>query len=90
GSVEDAIYAWAKEFASAGVRKGKEIIPSKTEFEKLPDGTFKVDSKGYKIHKRRFAESEGVSYYSGDGVNAAHIKPDDMVRVLMESKNEGK
>ncbi|EOI5817766.1 hypothetical protein [Cronobacter malonaticus] len=90
GSVEDAIYAWAKEFASAGVRKGKEIIPSKTEFEKLPDGTFKVDSKGHKIHKRRFAESEGVSYYSGDGVNAAHIKPDDMVRVLMESKNEGK
>ncbi|MDK9354827.1 hypothetical protein QQF54_01535 [Lelliottia sp. V106_10] len=90
GSVEDAIYAWAKEFASAGVRKGKEISPSKTEFETLPDGNFKLDSKGHKIHKRRFAKSEGVSYYSGDGVNAAHIKPDDMVKVLMESKNEGK
>ncbi|EEJ4270432.1 hypothetical protein CDM56_004872 [Salmonella enterica subsp. diarizonae serovar 50:r:z] len=25
GNVEDAIYAWAKEFASAGVRKGKQI-----------------------------------------------------------------
>lgn len=90
GSVEDAIYAWAKEFASAGVRKGNEISPSKTEFETLPDGNFKLDSKGHKIHKRRFAKSEGVSYYSGDGVNAAHIKPDDMVKVLMESKNEGK
>ena len=90
GSVEDAIYAWAKEFASAGVRKGKEISPSKTEFETLPDGNFKLDSKGHKIHKKRFAKSEGVSYYSGDGVNAAHIKPDDMVKVLMESKNEGK
>ncbi|MEI9538745.1 hypothetical protein V5081_15535 [Enterobacter cancerogenus] len=90
GSVEDAIYAWAKEFASAGVRKGKEISPSKTEFETLPDGSFKLDSKGHKIHKRRIAQSEGVSYYSGDGVNVAHIKPDDMVRVLVESKNEGK
>lgn len=90
GSVEDAIYAWAKEFASAGVRKGKEIGPSKTEFETLPDGSFKLDSKGHKIHKRRIAQAEGVSYYSGDGVNVAHIKPDDMVRVLIESKNEGK
>jgi len=27
GSVEEAIYAWAKEFASAGVRKGKKISP---------------------------------------------------------------
>ena len=89
GNVEDAIYAWAKEFASAGVRKGKEISPSKTEFETFPDGNFKLDSKGHKIHKRRLAKSEGVSYYSGDGVNAAHIKPDDMVKVLMVSKNEG-
>lgn len=89
GSVEDAIYAWAKEFASAGVRKGKEISPSKTEFETLPDGSFKLDSDGHKMPKRRFAQVEGVSYYSGDGVNVAHIKPDDMVRVLVESKNEG-
>ena len=90
GDVENAIYAWAKEFASAGVRKGKEITPSKTEFEMLPNGDFKLDNKGHKIRKRRFAQSEGISYYSGDGINVAHIKPDDMVRVLMESKNESK
>lgn len=62
GSVEDAIYAWAKEFASAGVRKGKPI------------------SKG------RVAAFEGSSYYQGDGLNSAHIMPDEMVRVLEESK----
>ncbi|SUG16572.1 Phage-related lysozyme (muraminidase) [Salmonella enterica subsp. arizonae] len=89
GSVEDAIYDWAKEFASAGVRKGKEISPSKTEFEKNPDGSFVRDKKGRKIHKKRYAQSEGVSYYSGDGINKAHVKPGDMVRILEESKNEG-
>jgi hypothetical protein len=89
GNVEDAIYDWAKEFASAGVRKGKEISPSKTEFETNPDGSFVRDKKGNKIHKRRYAKTEGVSYYSDDGINKAHIKPDDMVKVLEESKNEG-
>ncbi|MBM1021652.1 MULTISPECIES: hypothetical protein [unclassified Enterobacter] len=88
GSVEDAIYDWAKEFASAGVRKGKEISRSKTEFEKNDDGSFKRDKNNKKIGVRRYAQSEGVSYYSGDGINKAHIKPDDMVRVLEESKNE--
>lgn len=63
GSVEDAIYAWAMEFASAGVRKGKII------------------SKG------RTAHIEGVSYYSGDGLNRSHIMPDEMVSVLEVSKN---
>ncbi len=63
GSVEDAAYAWALEFASAGVRKGK------------------------KISKGRIAQTEGVSYYAGDGLNKAHIMPDDMVRKLEESKN---
>lgn len=62
GSVEDAAYAWAKEFASAGVRKGRAI------------------SKG------RVAEVDGVSYYAGDGLNKAHIMPDDMVKVLSDSK----
>jgi hypothetical protein len=66
GSVEDAIYAWAQEFASAGVRKGKVI------------------SKG------RTAHNEGVSYYSGDGLNRAHLMPDEMVAILEESKNERK
>lgn len=62
GSVEDAAYAWAKEFASAGVRKGRAI------------------SKG------RVAEVDGVSYYAGDGLNTAHIMPDDMVKALVDSK----
>ena len=64
GSVEDAIYAWALEFASAGVRKGKTI------------------SKG------RTAHIEGISYYSGDGLNRSHIMPDEMVAILEESRNE--
>lgn len=63
GSVEDAIYDWAKEFASAGVRKGNTI------------------SKG------RIAQEEGVSYYSGDGLNHAHLSPNQMVNILRESKN---
>ncbi|WP_130224892.1 hypothetical protein [Escherichia sp. E13S3] len=66
GSVEDAIYAWAQEFASGGVRKGKTI------------------SKG------RTAHNEGVSYYSGDGLNRAHLMPDEMVEILEESKNENR
>ncbi|MFI0560582.1 hypothetical protein ACH33A_23210 [Escherichia coli] len=66
GNVEDAIYAWAQEFASAGVRKGKTI------------------SKG------RTAHNEGVSYYSGDGLNRAHLMPDEMVKILEESKNENR
>jgi len=52
GGVEDAIYAWAKDFASAGVRKGKEITPSKTDFEKNSDGSFKCDKNGNKIPKK--------------------------------------
>jgi len=63
GDVEDAIYDWAKEFASAGVRKGKNI------------------SGG------RIADFEGSSYYQGDGLNSAHILPNKMVEVLIESKN---
>ncbi|MCE1948304.1 EF-hand domain-containing protein [Enterobacter hormaechei] len=90
GNVEDAIYDWAKEFASAGVRQGKEISRSKTEFETNPDGSVKTDTNGNRIHKRRYATIEGMSYYSGDGINRSHITPDDMVKVLEESKNEGK
>ncbi|EXU76106.1 hypothetical protein [Erwinia mallotivora] len=64
GSVEDAIYDWAKEFSSAGVRKGNAI------------------SKG------RIAQEEGVSYYSGDGLNHAHLAPVQMINILRESKND--
>ncbi|EJS4655532.1 hypothetical protein NWX02_004308 [Salmonella enterica] len=90
GGVEDAIYDWAKEFASAGVRKGKEISRSRTEFEKDENGKFKRDKRNRKIGIRRWAQNEGVSYYSGDGINKAHISPDEMIRVLEESKNENK
>lgn len=84
GDVEDAIYAWAKEFASAGVRKGKKI-----------SSIVLKNSAGQPIlhpvtHKKqwveRHAETEGVSFYHGDGLNTAHITPDEMVRVLEESK----
>ncbi|MGV3345342.1 hypothetical protein ACGVWS_06210 [Enterobacteriaceae bacterium LUAb1] len=73
--------------ASAGVRKGKNMSRSKTEYERDADGSIKRDAKGRKIHKRRYAQAEGVSYYSGDGINKAHISPAEMVKVLGDSKN---
>ncbi|MCX0433359.1 hypothetical protein OD808_21015 [Aeromonas veronii] len=85
GSVEDAIYAWSMEFASAGVRKGKEISPKLMRDE---NGKIMRDKDGKPIKKRRFARFEGESYYSGDGLNVAHIMPDKMVEVLEESKYE--
>jgi hypothetical protein len=84
GDVEDAIYAWAKEFASAGVRQGKKI-----------SSIVLKDAAGVPIlhpvtHKKqwveRHAQSEGVSFYQGDGLNSAHITPDEMVCALEESK----
>lgn len=90
GSVEDAIYAWAMEFASAGVQKGREISRDPKKFEINPDGSFKVDKSGHKIHKRRWAQVDGVSYYSDDGLNKAHIMPNEMIRKLEESKNARK
>lgn len=87
GSVEDAIYDWAKEFASAGVRKGKPISP-KREVIKDEEGkpVLEHGKKKYKIIPRA-AQVEGESYYAGDGLNKAHILPNEMVRVLEESKN---
>ncbi len=63
GTVEEAIYDWAKEFASAGVQSGR------------------------KISKNRIAQG-GESYYSGDGLNKAHLTPKAMIKALKESKNE--
>ena len=63
GTVEDAMYAWAKEFASAGVEKGR------------------------KISKGRAAEG-GESYYSGDGLNKAHLTPEKMKATLIKAKQE--
>jgi hypothetical protein len=86
GSMEDAIYAWAMEFASAGVRKGKKIsaIPQVDE-----DGNVVKDENGQVIKVSRTASFEGESYYSGDGLNTAHTLPDEMVKVLEESKRNG-
>lgn len=63
GSVNDAMYAAAKEWASIGVEKGKTI------------------SKG------RIAKG-GESYYAGDGLNKAHITPEQIKNALINSKNE--
>lgn len=65
GSVEDAMYDWAKEFASAGVESGR------------------------KISRGRIAVG-GESYYSGDGLNKAHLSIEDMRAALMKSKMEMK
>jgi hypothetical protein len=87
GNVEDAIYDWAKEFASAGVRKGKKISP-KREVIKDENGRPKLNH-GKKMYRLipRVAGVEGESYYAGDGFNRAHILPDSMVKTLMDSKN---
>jgi hypothetical protein len=45
---------------------------------------------GKPVMLARVASFEGQSYYAGDGLNTAHILPADMVRVLEESKNNGK
>ena len=65
GKIEDAIYDWAKEFASAGVERGR------------------------KISKGRTAVG-GESYYSGDGLNKAHISPEEMKRSLVQAIEEMK
>ncbi|MGV3345338.1 hypothetical protein ACGVWS_06180 [Enterobacteriaceae bacterium LUAb1] len=87
GDVEDAIYDWAKEFASAGGRLGKKISP-KRELIKDEHGRPKL-SHGKKMYKLipRTAQVEGESYYAGDGLNKAHILPGEMVQILEESKN---
>jgi muramidase (phage lysozyme) len=79
GTVEDAIYAWAMEFASAGVRAGKEISPK--NIKKIINGEIVIEKE------KRYAKG-GESYYSGDGYNNAHITPDEMTAALEESKNE--
>ncbi len=87
GDVEDAIYDWAKEFASAGVRKGKSISPEKIHVSDEQGRPIYENGKKKYILVPRVAQLEGGSYYSGDGFNKAHILPDEMVRALEESKN---
>lgn len=59
------MYAWAKEFASAAVEKGRPIS------------------------KKRIAIG-GESYYSGDGLNKAHLSIDEMRKVLIQTKQDRK
>ncbi|WP_312226630.1 hypothetical protein [Pseudescherichia sp.] len=85
GSVEDAIYDWAKEFASAGVRKGKRISST---IKRDEYGNKIKDSNGKTIKIDRIAAFEGESYYADDGLNTAHLMPLQMIKALEESKNE--
>ncbi|EJN34533.1 hypothetical protein [Pseudomonas sp. GM80] len=85
GDIEKAAYAWALEFASAGVRKGKTISPVSKKDE---NGVTEMKD-GKPVMLARVASFEGQSYYDGVGTNAAHILPVDMIRVLEESKNNG-
>lgn len=77
GTLEDAMYVCTLEWASIGVEKGKRISD-------------KVVKKEGKITKTiRYAEG-GESYYTGDGLNKAHITPEQIKNVLINSKNESK
>ncbi|WP_282116359.1 peptidoglycan DD-metalloendopeptidase family protein [Cellulophaga baltica] len=73
GSVQDAMHAAAKEWASIGVEKGKKI------------SSIKVNG----VYIDRVAKG-GESYYSGDGLNKAHITPEKIKKALIDSKNENK
>ncbi|EEU6564972.1 hypothetical protein QEW03_004123, partial [Salmonella enterica] len=88
GSVDDAAYACALEFASVGVKQGKPISPDPHEYEKNPDRSFVVDKNHHRIHKKRYASADGIGYYNGDKLNKVFIMPDDLIQKLKDSKNE--
>ncbi|EAV1167022.1 hypothetical protein CSM33_004582 [Salmonella enterica subsp. diarizonae] len=88
GSVDDAAYACALEFASVGVKQGKPICPDPHEYEKNPDRSFVVDKNHHRIHKKRYASADGIGYYNGDKLNKVFIMPDDLIQKLKDSKNE--
>lgn len=79
GSVEDAMYTSAQEWASIGVEKGKRISDKVVK-----------DKKGKVISRTvRYAKG-GESYYAGDGLNKSHITPEQIKNALINSKNENK
>ncbi|PWI77368.1 hypothetical protein DEO48_24755 [Enterobacter sp. CGMCC 5087] len=88
GSVDEAAYACAMEFASVGVKQGKKISPDPHEFEKNPDGSFVRDKHHNLVHKKRYANVDGIGYYNGDKLNKVFIMPDDLIQKLKDSKNE--
>jgi len=76
-SLNSAMYASAKEWASIGVEKGNRISDQKIKV-------------GEKItYKKRYAKG-GESYYAGDGLNKAHVTPEEIKNVLINSKNNYK
>ncbi|SNR31294.1 peptidoglycan-binding protein [Flavobacterium sp. ov086] len=77
GEVKDAMYDSAKEWASIGVEKGKRISDKKV---KEGDNIVTIE---------RYAEG-GESYYAGDGLNQAHISPEQIKETLINSKNANK
>lgn len=79
GNLEDAMYSAAQEWASIGVEKGKRISDKVTK-----------DKKGNVI-SREIRYSDGTdSYYQGDGLNQAHITPEQIKKALINSKNANK
>lgn len=79
GSVENAMYSSAQEWASIGVEKGKRISDK-----------VKKDKKGKVISRTiRYAKG-GESYYAGDGLNKAHITPEQIKNALTNSKDANK
>ncbi|UHO39631.1 hypothetical protein H5J24_06005 [Chryseobacterium capnotolerans] len=79
GSLEDAMYSAAQEWASIAVEKGKRIKDKVTK-----------DKKGNVI-SREIRYSDGTdSYYQGDGLNQAHIMPEQIKKALINSKNANK
>ncbi|WP_313500495.1 hypothetical protein [Kaistella carnis] len=77
GSVEDAMYASAQEWASLAVEKDKKISSKKV----------KVDGKETLVE--RFSDGTN-SYYMGDGLNKAHVIADQVKNDLINSKSANK
>ncbi|MFC6269761.1 peptidoglycan-binding domain-containing protein [Frigoriflavimonas asaccharolytica] len=76
GSIEDAMYASAQEWASVGVEKGK----------KISDKVVK-DKKGKELSRTKRTAIGGESYYANDGFNKSHITPEEIKNALKNSKN---
>ncbi|MFK7051049.1 hypothetical protein V3Q77_14305, partial [Flavobacterium davisii] len=79
GDISDAMYASAKEWASIGVEKGKRISDKVVK-----------DKKGKVIKRIKRYSSGGESYYAGDGLNKAHITPEQIKNALINSKKNNK
>lgn len=73
GTIEEAMYAAAKEWASIGVERGRRISDKR------------VQSGGAFSYIKRYAEG-GESYYAGDGLNKAHISPQQIREAFINSK----